>query len=161
MHKRLNQLIEYNPETGDMVWRRDYINYKAGEPVAEMVVVDLHKLHRNEIAWLIYHKKQRKILVDKMMDAYFLKDPALGLVAHNIEKGFLVKTANGWIRKDRANYKGVYYNKRDGKWFGRVWDHKAGGYLYTPYLDTEEEARKAREIIKMTVLAEHPFSEES
>jgi len=143
--ERLKQILDYDPESGEFVWKqrisiRVTIGEKAGHPLVNGYIgigIDGKKYLAHRLAWFFVYGDWPKGLVD-----HINQDKADNRISNLRVCTKSDNAANSKKRKDNTSgYKGVCFNKKLGLWMARV--QKDGRVVSTEYFKSASEAAES------------------
>jgi hypothetical protein len=158
-YERASELLEYNPDTGDLRWMECRGPAKAGQiagaiarrgldrgrmPFARILKIDGKSYQAHRIAWLLYTKTHPTTLID-----HINRDPLDNRICNLRLATHSQNAMNRVASKDcKSGLKGVHCNKW-GRWIASAKRHGVRYYLGS--FETPEEAylaycRKAKEL---------------
>ncbi len=143
--KRLRSLVEYDPETGVFRWKApnkgkakvgQIINgWNAGKGY-KMVGLDFGRYYLHRLAWQYVHGREPLDQIDHI-NRNVTDNRICNLREANAAQ-------NGWNQlRNRAGFKGVYLERRTGKFFAAICCNRVKHHLGT--FDTPEAAHHAYE----------------
>lgn len=145
--ERLRELLEYDPETGELRWINSKGAGKAGRRVGgtckirgySYLCVDYCQLLAHRVAWAVYYGEWPPDDVEIDHVNGVKDDNSIGnLRLCNRSEN----SSNTRTRTDNTSgYKGVYFHRRAGKWLAQIWSE--GKYHYLGLYPTPEEAHAA------------------
>ncbi len=121
---RLREILNYNPETGIFSWKNpnqgkakkgQIINgWNAGKGY-KMVGLDFHRYYLHRLAWQYVYGKPPKNQIDHIN--CIKTDNRIC----NLREATATQNAHNMLsRKNISGYKGVYFERRTGKWFSAI-----------------------------------------
>lgn len=143
--EELNELLSYNPETGDFFWKRDVgKNIKKGDRCGKPIPCHYSQIgikgkvyYSHRLAWVLTYKEQPPQYIDHING-----DKNDNRIA-NLRKATNSQnmTNRGKNKTTESGLKGAYYHKKTGKYFSSICkDYKT---IYLGIFDTKEEAHAA------------------
>jgi hypothetical protein len=158
-YERAAELLEYNPDTGDLVWKEGckqmgatdgksagcvYYRVKGG-PKGIRISIDRRRQYAHRIAWLLHHKTLPTMQIDHING-----NPCDNRMC-NLRLATVSQNAmnRGLQKNNSSGFKGVNYYSKRNKWNARIKANKK--YYHLGYFDTAEEAhlaycKKAKEL---------------
>lgn len=149
-HRRLLELLSYNPKTGIFIWKKDFfinsktrIGKKAGycySKIKKRIYIDIDAVRypAHRLAWFYYYKKWPKIELD-----HINRNDGDNRIS-NLRECNRSQNMCNTLRKNSSGVKGVYKHKVNNSWVAEVWferrKHNIGSFK------TKEEAAIARAI---------------
>lgn len=149
-HEKLVEILEYNPKTGEFIWksvpkRRDLVGAVAGGRRTIhgycCIKIDGKLYAAHHLAWFYFYKKWPNLVLDHING-----DGADNRISNLREA---TRAQNGWNQKIRSTntsgYKGVSFEKETGRWTASILGRRIGRFN-SPETAYAAYVKRAREL---------------